>query len=99
MKQRVGFVSNSSSSSFIIVGKAKDKAELINKFREEMNDWVEKVATRFEEWGTEEYDKRGNLKEIKISIMSDSDDKFESSLSRITNLETETLEMRSSYDH
>jgi hypothetical protein len=98
MKQRFGFVSNSSSSSFVIIGKAKSKEELINKFREEMNDWVEKVATRFEEWGFEEYDARGNLKEIRISIMSDSGDKLESSLSRITNFETETLEMRNVYD-
>jgi hypothetical protein len=93
MKQRAGFVSNSSSSSFIITGKGKDKYELIEKFRKEMNDWVEKVATRFEEWGTEEYDKRGNLKEIRIKITSETDDKFESSLTRLENLELETIEV------
>jgi len=49
--------------------------------------------------GTEEYDNRGNIKGITISIMSDSGDEFESSLSRITNLKTETLEMRNSYDY
>jgi len=51
MKERSGFVSNSSSSSFVIIGKGRDKYELIEKFRKEMNDWVEKVAVRFEEWG------------------------------------------------
>jgi hypothetical protein len=99
MKQRLGFVSNSSSSSFVIIGKGRSMEEIIEKFRSEMEEWTEKVATRFENEGIPEYDKRGNIKEIRISIMSDSSDKFESSLSRITNLESETLEMRNVYDH
>ena len=99
MKQRFGFVSNSSSSSFVIIGKGKSMREIIDRFRSEMEKWVEKVVTRFENEGFPEYDGQGNIEEIKISIMSDSGDKFESSLSRITNLELETLEVRNVYDH
>ena len=98
MKQRLGFVSNSSSSSFVIIGKGKSVKEIIEKFRSEMAEWTEKVATRFEDEGIPEYDKQGNVKEIRISIVSDSGNKFESSLSR-TALESKTLEMRNVYDY
>ena len=57
MKQRLGFVSNSSSSSFVIIGKGKNKKEIIERFRSEMQEWT------------------------------------------ITNLETNTLEMRNIYDY
>ncbi|MCK9458712.1 MAG: hypothetical protein M0R80_03670 [Proteobacteria bacterium] len=93
MITRSGFVSNSSSSSFIISGKGTDKFDLINRFKEEMTNWIEKVANRFEEHGLEEYDARGNLKEVRITITSESDDKFESSLTRLENLELKTIEI------
>jgi len=100
MKQRSGFVSNSSSSSFVIIVKGKGMKEIIDRFRSKMEEWTEKVVTKFENEGVLECDNRGNIKGIKISIMSDKleSNKLESSLSRITNLETGTLEMRNSYD-
>lgn len=91
MKQRLGFVSNSSSSSFVIIGKGKNEKEIIEKFKSEMQEWTEKAATKFEECGLPEYDNKGNIKEIRITISSESDDKFEGSLSEFKDLDLDTI--------
>lgn len=98
MKQRFGFVSNSSSSSFVIIGKGKNEKEIIERFKSEMQEWTEKVATKFEECGLPEYDNKGNIKDILITISSESDDKFEKALTEIDNFKLRTLRMGRRYD-
>jgi hypothetical protein len=99
MKIRTKFVSNSSSSSFLIECKARSRQEIIDKFREEITIWAEKVIEAMEEHGIEEYDRRGNIIGISVKTSNERDwgDPYLNSLARLEGLSLNTIEIRNIY--